>query len=121
MQILSCFIKPSVLKSPMHQLIRVDPKDPLIHLPVTQIYGGVKFTKLLENTAALRDDENTNHMFDRIQTFFIQLAVQLQKRLPPNNQTLSEVCSLLDPKELVKSDTVSSGWFIKISQHHCRE
>lgn len=71
----------------MQQLIKVDPKDPLIHLPVTQIYGGVKFGKLLENTAALRDDENTNHMLGRIQTFFIELTVQLQKRLPLNNQT----------------------------------
>ena len=36
-QILSCFIKPSVLKVPPQEVISLDPKDPNIHLPLTQI------------------------------------------------------------------------------------
>ena len=85
----------------MQQVMGVDPKDPRIHLPVTQIYGGVKFVKLLESTANLREDQSTSQMFDRLQKFLTELAVQLQAQLPLNNQILSEACSLLDPTVLV--------------------
>lgn len=106
-QVLSCFIKPSVLKVPMQEVLNVDPRDPNIHLPLTQIYGGVKFAKLLESSANKREEQDTSLMFRRIQQFLVELSVQLQKRLPLNNQTLSEACSLLDPTALVGSDRQS--------------
>lgn len=121
MQILSCFIKPSVLKSPIQHVIRVDSKDPLIHLTVTEIYDEAKFAKLLENIAALRDDENTNHLFDCIQRLLIKLAVQLQKRLPLNHQTLCEAYSHLDSRELVRIERLSLGCVFKVYQDNCRE
>ena len=84
-QILSCFLKPSVLKVPLQEVISLDPKDPNIHLPLTQIYGGVKFAKLLESSANKREEQGTSIMIERIQQFLVELSVQLHQRFPLNN------------------------------------
>ena len=72
-----------------------------------QIYGGVKFARLLKSTVNVRDDQHTNEMFERLLKFLVELSLQLQKRLPLNDSTLLGVSSLLDPACLVGSGVTS--------------
>ena len=106
-QILSCFIKPCYLKGPVSEVVKLDPKNQAYHLPATKIYGGIKFARLMETTASKRDMQSTNQMFERLLQFLVELAVQLQQRLPLSDTTLSDVCTLLDPEEIVRGSNMS--------------
>lgn len=71
------------------------------------MYGGVKFAKLLESTANMRDDNKTALMYERLLNFLVELAVQLKKRLPLDDKVLVDVHSILDPTNLVGTDMLS--------------
>ncbi len=106
-QILGCFIKPCYLKGPVSEVVKLDPKNQAYHLLATKIYGGIKFARLMETTASKRDMQSTNQMFERLLQFLVELAVQLQQRLPLSDTTLSDVCTLLDPEEIVRGSNMS--------------
>ena len=106
-QILSCFFKPCTLKRPISQVVKLDPKNQAYHLPANKIYGGIKFARLLETTASKMDLQSTNQMFERLHQFLVELAIQLQQRLPLSNTILSDICSVLDPEEIMRGNTMS--------------
>ena len=106
-QILSCFFKPCTLKRPISQVVKLDPKNQAYHLPANKIYGGIKFARLLETTASKMDLQSTNQMFERLHQFLVELAIQLQQHLPLSNTIFSDICSVLDPEEIMRWNTMS--------------
>lgn len=106
-QILSCFFKPCTLKGPISQVVKLDPRNQAYHLPANKIYGGIKFARLLETTASKSDFQSTNQMFERLLQFLVELAIQLQQRLPLSDTVLSDICSFLDPEEIIRGSNTN--------------
>lgn len=54
-----------------------------------------------------RDLQSTNQIFERLLQFLVELAIQLQQRLPLSNTVLSDICSMLDPEEIMRGSNMS--------------
>ena len=78
--ILSCFVKPVLLKG---DVAVIDVRNPANHLPLAQLYMGTDVARLLVSDAYKNvGKEIINVCFQRCQQFLIELCLQLKERLP---------------------------------------
>ena len=102
--ILSCFIKPLLLKD---DVVLIDPANPANHLPLTQLYMGVEASRLLVSSSFREEaKEKITECFHRCKQFLIALCVQLKMRLPLNNPVIQDL-KFLDPQAAI-SGTIAS-------------
>ena len=93
--ILSCFVKPVLLKG---NVALIDPSNPANHLPLTQLYMGVTASKLLASQSFKQvAKEKTTECFQRSKQFLIELCRQLKKRLPLDNLVIQDL-KFLNPQ-----------------------
>ena len=102
--ILSCFIKPVLLKG---DVSLIDPTNSANHLPLTQLYMGVKATKLIASVSFKEAaKEKVTECFQRCKEFLVHLCRQLKIRLPLNNPVIQDL-KFLDPQKAT-SETIAS-------------
>jgi hypothetical protein len=102
--ILSCFVKPILLKG---DVAVIDIRNPANHLPLAQLYMGTDAARLLVSDAYKNvRKEMINECFQRCQQFLIELSFQLEKRLPIDNPLVRQL-RFLNP-QLAISGTIPS-------------
>lgn len=102
--ILSCFVKPVLLKG---NVTEIDVRNPANHLPLNQLYMGTDAARLLVSDAYKNvKKEMIGACFHRCQQFLVELCSQLKKRLPLNHPLVRQL-SFLNP-QLAISGTIAS-------------
>ena len=102
--ILSCFVKPVLLKG---DVAVIDVQNPANHLPLEQLYMGTDVARLLVSAAYKNvGKEMINVCFQRCQQFLIELCFQLNERLPIDDPLVRQL-RFLNP-QLAVSGTIPS-------------
>ena len=102
--ILSCFVKPVLLKG---EVAVIDVRNPANHLPLAQLYMGTDVARLLVSNAYKNvGKEIINACFQRCQQFLIELCLQLKERLPIDDPLVRQL-RFLNP-QLAISGTIPS-------------
>lgn len=96
--LLSCYMKLSYVRST--NILDIDPTSTVNFSPLNQIYLGVHVTQLIDSIAQdVRQRREITPFLQRMQSFLIQLCVELKSRLPLNK--LFEQMQFLDPQNVV--------------------
>lgn len=99
--LLSCYMKTAYLKNT--HTSELDPKSSVNFLPLSEIYVGLKVSQLIESLSQdPRQKADLTKFLQRIQSFLIQLCVELKSRLPLSE--LFEHIQFLDPQHIVYKD-----------------
>lgn len=81
--LLSCYMKLSYVRST--NILDIDPTSTVNFSPLNQIYLGVHVTQLIDSIAQdVRQRREITPFLQRMQSFLIQLCVELKSRLPLN-------------------------------------
>ncbi|XP_073947802.1 uncharacterized protein [Choristoneura fumiferana] len=101
---LSCYMKMSYLRST--NPLDFDPSSTVNFLPLKEIYLGVNVSKQIELLAQnARQTSEITTFLQRIQSFLIQLCVELKLRLPLHK--LFQQMQFLEPQNIVYKDFTS--------------